>query len=616
MLDLRTLPGALLAAARARVERLLQRFRMPVWYSPSYRLPMASAGIERQLEPRRADYVAWYLLQRVRVDPRWFRRPRRASYAALARVHHQPLLESLTTAEGLARVFAVDPAEVPVEETLRMVRLACGATMAAAHEAVAESRATCNLLGGFHHAAPDRAAAFCPVNDIAVAVAALRDEGFRGRVAVLDLDAHPPDGTAACFQGDASVWIGSLSGVDWGPLPDVDETVLPRGCDDAAYLAALEALLARMPRPALAFVIAGGDVLRGDRLGGLGLSLAGARRRDLLVAEALAGKPSVWLPGGGYHDHAWRVLAGTALAVGLGSERPIPPGYDPLDAHFASIAARLGLADLQGGDALDMADVEADLFGRSAPAQRARLLGLWTVPGIEYALFRYGILAHLRRLGYRDFRVTISPATAGQCVRLHGRSDDIEHLLVECVLDRKRIGAREFLFINWLTLRNPRSRRAPARPLLPGQEVPGLGLMREAAELLQTMARRLDLAGIAFCPAHYHLAAAGRHQLRFAEPARQGRFEALLRDLGHLPAIELSQALARGDILLDGVPYTWEATPMTHGLQTTRDETEIAAAERERARFCLRSSDSVTGSPPGAPADEQVSHCANSHDER
>lgn len=61
-----------------------------------------------------------------------------------------------------------------------------------------------NLLGGFHHARPDVAGGFCPVNDVAVAIAAVRADGFRGRVLVLDLDAHPPDGLAACLAGDPS----------------------------------------------------------------------------------------------------------------------------------------------------------------------------------------------------------------------------------------------------------------------------------------------------------------------------------------------------------------------------------------------------------------------------
>src|SRR5262249_37124156 len=154
---------------------------------------------------------------------------------------------------------------------------------------------------------PARGGGLCPVNDIAVAVAALRADGFAGQVCVIDLDAHPPDGTAECLGGDGRAWIGSLSASDWGAVAGADEGPLPDGCSDPAYVHALRRLLARMPRPALAFVIAGGDVLAGDRMGRLGLTLDGARRRDLAVHAALEGVPAVWLPGGGYHDDAWKV---------------------------------------------------------------------------------------------------------------------------------------------------------------------------------------------------------------------------------------------------------------------------------------------------------------------
>src|SRR5439155_13889095 len=160
---------------------------------------------------------------------------------------------------------------VPVDEMMTTIRLACGATIDAAREMLRPShrivgRRALNLLGGFHHAKPDVAGGFCPVNDVAVGIAALRADGFRGKVLVIDLDAHPPDGTAACLQGDPSHWIGSISGSDWGPLPGVDETVLPEGAGDDAYLSALDALLSRMPGGELAFVLAGGDVLAGDPL--------------------------------------------------------------------------------------------------------------------------------------------------------------------------------------------------------------------------------------------------------------------------------------------------------------------------------------------------------------
>ena len=66
--------------------------------------------------------------------------------------------------------------------------------------------------------------------------------GFAGRAVVIDLDAHPPDGTAACLASDGRTWIGSISGSDWGALPGVSERCIP-GADDVAYGRALAALV-------------------------------------------------------------------------------------------------------------------------------------------------------------------------------------------------------------------------------------------------------------------------------------------------------------------------------------------------------------------------------------
>ena len=217
-----------------------------------------------------------------------FRTPARVRYEDLARVHAPDYLESLSDRSTLARVFGVDPWDVPVDELLSSVRLVCGGTIAAARAALDRKGPAVNLSGGFHHAGANWGAGLCPINDIAVTIAVLRHEGFAGRVAVLDLDAHPPDGTAACLRNDAYTWIGSLSGSSSGVIAGADETVLPPRCGDDEYLGALAVLLKRMPTPELALVIAGGDVLDGDHLGHLGLSLDGARRSDLRVVGGAA----------------------------------------------------------------------------------------------------------------------------------------------------------------------------------------------------------------------------------------------------------------------------------------------------------------------------------------
>jgi hypothetical protein len=472
---------------------------------------------------------------------------------------------------------------------LETTRRACGGTLEAARAALEMRGPALNLLGGFHHAAPDRGGGLCPVNDIAVALAALRADGFRGTAAILDCDAHPPDGTAACLRGDTRTWIGSLSGSDWGPLDGADEVVLRDGTGDAAYLDALDRLLARRRRPALAFVIAGGDVLAGDRMGRLGLTLAGARQRDLRIARALTGVATVWLPGGGYHEDAWKVLAGTALVLLSGSRRPVDE-EDPMRGRFAAVSARLRQELLRGDLDLSEEDIEASLGMR--PRRNPTLLGYYTADGIEYALFRFGLLGILGRLGYDSFRVALQPgSTGGDRVQLYGYAEGREWLLVDLLLERRTVAERPILYVHWLSLRNPRAQFGPHRPRLPGQEAPGLGLVREVGQLLQRVAERLQLDGVAFRPAWYHTAYVARHAFRFVDPARQGRFEALQRDLGGLPLLDSSLAVANGRVQLDGKPYSWEADEMVSWLAPHAHDEEATAAERARVHFSIGEND-------------------------
>ena len=578
----------MLGSIQNRVRRWLYGRDLAVWHAPDYRLPLSALEARTGFEPRRADHALWFLLERRAIGRGNLRTPRRAEYHELARVHTPELLDSLGQAATLATIWSVDPSDVPVDETMNTVRLACGGTIEAARELLSPGnprtvgRRALNLLGGFHHAGPNFAGGFCAVNDIAVALAAVRAEGFAGRALVLDLDAHPPDGTAACLAQDPSWWLGSISGADWGPLPGVDETVLPERAGDAVYLAALDALLARMPQGELAFVVASGDVLLGDPLGRLGLTLAGCRERDLRVADALFRVPSVWLPAGGYSLDSWRVLAGTGLALGIRSRAPIPPRYDPLVARFSSIARSLAPEDL-GRVELQLDDVAADLG--IATGERKLWLGYYSSEGLEHALHRYGVLGELRRMGYGPFRVEVRDEGVGQSVRtLDAPTGEV---LIEAVAEKKTVAGAEMLYVHWLTLRNPRARFSDARPRLPGQDVPGLGLSREITALLLRVAVRLGLEGLAFRPASYHLAYAGRETMRFVDPARQGQFEALAEALRALPLAEATQAVVDGRVRLNGAPYQWQTEEMVKWLEPRPDARARIDAEKARSVFTL-----------------------------
>lgn len=572
------------------LRELLSRGRrrtLRVYYDEAYRLPVTGAADAHQ-ELRRADDALHYLLHAKAVRLEDVVNPQPVSYAALAQAHTAAYLESLHEPQTLAQIFAADPTDLFVDEVLRSLRLACGGTLAAARYVLEHGGAALNLMGGFHHAAPARGAGFCALNDVAVALAAVRADGFGGRVAVIDLDFHPPDGTAECLGRDASVWLASVSGANWGPLEGVDETRLPEGASDDEYLSALDALLSRVPDVKLAFVIAGGDVLNGDRLGRFALTLQGVRQRDLHVAERLGSVPQVWLPAGGYSSNAWKVVAGTGLVLAFHSDEPIPVDYDPLAARMSGIARSLKTENLAGDHLITDADV-AEALGLPRAGPR-KVMHYYTAEGLEYALERYRVLPVVRRLGFDELHISIDKVGSYDRARLLGRDRRTgqQVTLIDLEVERKQLADGVYLFVNWLSLRNPRAQFSALRPQLPGQEVPGLGLAREMTQLLGLMAKRLMLDGVAFRPSWYHMAWAARHNARFIDAGRQGRFEALMRDLATMSLLDATRAVAEGRVRLNGEPYTWEPGEMVYRVKPEGDEDRPAiAAERDRCHFTV-----------------------------
>ena len=70
-----------------------------------------------------------------------------------------------------------------------------------------------------------------------------------------------------------------------------------------------------------------------------------------------------------------------------------------------------------------------------------------------------------------------------------------------------------------------------------------------------------------------------------------------MRDLAGLPLVEATQALDEGRVLLDGLPYQWEADEMAFWLREPPEEPGEVAHERDRVRFQVRPAGYV---PPGA----------------
>ncbi len=286
------------------------RFLFPL--PPHHRFPIGKYGmVRRALEGDRsvvlleAPPVSWDEVRAVH-HPVWVRRVR---YGLLDR----------REAAGLGLPWS--PALVT--RALHAV----GSTLAAARSAV-EDGAAAALGGGTHHAGHRTGRGYCTFNDVAVAVAVLRRDGFLGRILVLDLDVHQGDGNADLLAPDRSVHVASIHGARNYPfrkIPSDLDVDLPDRTGDAAYLDALDAALDRCLAAGpfgLAFLLAGADPWEQDALGRLALTVDGLAERDRRALRRLrgAGIPVCVTLAGGYGVPLEGTAAIHAATVRLAAE--------------------------------------------------------------------------------------------------------------------------------------------------------------------------------------------------------------------------------------------------------------------------------------------------------
>jgi acetoin utilization deacetylase AcuC-like enzyme len=247
--------------------------------------------------------------------------PARAPLEDVRRVHDADYLDRLvrgTMPAAEQRLLGFPWSEGLVERSFR----ASGGTLEAAEHALRDGIAM-NLAGGTHHAFASHGEGFCVLNDVAIAVRALRARGRITRAAVIDLDVHQGNGTHALFAGDEDTFTFSMHGgrnYPFRKVPGRLDVELDDGTGDTEYLerlaAALPGVLAAA-RPDLVFYLAGADPHEGDTLGRLKLTFDGLLRRDALVLESARaiGVPVAIAIAGGYGrdiDDTVRVHVNTA----------------------------------------------------------------------------------------------------------------------------------------------------------------------------------------------------------------------------------------------------------------------------------------------------------------
>ncbi|HSE33256.1 MAG TPA: histone deacetylase [Pyrinomonadaceae bacterium] len=275
---------------------------MHVFYSPNYYADIGDCHI---FPIRKFELVKDRLLLDGTLSQDEIVEPEPAALEDVKLVHTDDYVSRLCTGQLTAR--EIRRLGLPWSQSLvRRSFYAVGGTISAATTALEVGWGS-NLAGGTHHSFPDHGEGFCVLNDVAIAIRALRKRGVIRRAAIVDCDVHQGNGTAAIFSEDLETFTFSIHGANNYPLFKTRSTLdieLVDRTDDDGYLKCLATSLSALFdwNPDIVFYLAGADPYVNDKLGRLAVSIEGLRKRDQHVLNEcfLREVPVATVMSGGY----------------------------------------------------------------------------------------------------------------------------------------------------------------------------------------------------------------------------------------------------------------------------------------------------------------------------
>jgi acetoin utilization deacetylase AcuC-like enzyme len=249
----------------------------PIAFHPIYKHPLPEGHrfpmIKYELLPQQ-------LLHEGIAQKEDFFKPEVASIENILTVHTKEYVSNLLNLTLDARAARKIGFPLSKELVERELRIAQGTILGA--EKAFETKVAFNIAGGTHHAYSNRGEAFCLLNDQAIASQYLLNK-------IIDLDVHQGNGTAEIFQKNANVFTFSTHGKSNYPFKketsDLD-IAFEDNTTDEDFLKTISTIIPKLieqQKPEFIFYLAGVDILASDKLGKLGCTIEGCKRRDEIV---------------------------------------------------------------------------------------------------------------------------------------------------------------------------------------------------------------------------------------------------------------------------------------------------------------------------------------------
>ena len=275
----------------------------PIAFHPIYQHPLPEG---HRFPMLKYELLPQQLLHEGTATQTDFFEPEQCDLASVLAIHKQEYVNDLlqlTLNAKAARKIGFPLSKELVERELIIAQ----GTITGAQKSF-DTKVSFNIAGGTHHAYSTHGEAFCLLNDQAIAAQFLLDQKLAKKILIIDLDVHQGNGTAEIFQNNSSVFTFSTHGKTNYPFKketsDLD-IAFDDGTTDDAFLSTIATVIPQLietQKPDFIFYLAGVDILASDKLGKLGCTLDGCKKRDELIF-ALCSKHQIPVQismGGGY----------------------------------------------------------------------------------------------------------------------------------------------------------------------------------------------------------------------------------------------------------------------------------------------------------------------------